>query len=83
MNNLFNTLMGETAIPGGNGQNMNEMMSRLRSDPVSVLRNAGYTVPDNMVNDPKATVMHLIQSGQVNSPMMQKIQPMLNMLGMR
>ena len=77
MNPLFNALSG--------GQPMNEqnMMGMLRQDPVGTLRNAGFNVPDGIGNDPMATVMHLLQSGQISSPMMQRIRPMLNMMGIR
>ena len=86
MNPLFNMLMGQPQmpqVPVNNGQDMNSMMSQLRSDPTGMLRNAGFNVPDGMANDPRATVMHLMQTGQINSPMMQKIRPMLNMMGIR
>jgi len=55
-------------------------MTQLRSNPAQMIRNAGYNVPDDVVNNPQATVMHLLQSGQIRNPMMQRIQPMLNML---
>ena len=77
MNPLFTALMGQH--PNTN-QDMNMMMGQLRSDPAGMLRNAGFNVPEGMANDPRATVMHLMQTGQINSPMMQRIQPMLNSL---
>lgn len=77
MNPLFTALMGQQ--PNTN-QDMNMMMGQLRSDPAGMLRNAGFNVPEGMANDPRATVMHLMQTGQINSPMMQRIQPMLNSL---
>lgn len=84
MNPLFNSLMGgQPQMPVNNGQDMNNMMGQLRADPSSMLRNAGFNVPDGMANDPKATVMHLMQTGQINAPMMQRIRPMLNMMGIR
>ena len=55
-------------------------MQELRAHPAQMLKQAGYNVPDNIANDPQASVMHLIQSGQVSGPMMQRIRPMLNML---
>lgn len=80
MNPLFNALMGGQQQMPQDGQ---QMMGMLRSDPVGTLRNAGFNVPDGIGNDPRATVMHLLQSGQINAPMMQKIRPMLNMMGIR
>lgn len=95
-NPLFNQIMGGTkpnpnpgaesqqAQPGQgtNGQQMSmqDAMSQLRSNPAQIIRQAGFNVPDELANDPRAATMHLIQSGQVRGPMMQRIQPMLNML---
>ena len=59
---------------------MQDAMAQLRSNPAQMVRNAGYNVPDEIAGNPQATVMHLLQSGQVGGPMMQRIQQMLNML---
>ena len=59
---------------------MMDAMQQLRSDPMGMIKKAGYNVPDEIAGNPQATVMHLIQSGQIGGPMMQRIQPMLNML---
>lgn len=55
-------------------------MRQLQENPAQTLRQAGYNVPDEIANNPQAAVMHLLQSGQIGGPLMQKIQPMLNML---
>ena len=60
--------------------NMDDAMRQLQSNPAQMIRQAGYNIPDEIANNPQAAVMHLIQSGQVGGPMMQRIQPMLNML---
>ena len=75
-------IASQTSAMPSNGQQMTMMdaMNKLRSDPVQAIRQAGYNVPDEIANNPQATVMHLIQTGQVSSPMMQRIQPMMNML---
>ena len=63
---------------GYSGGNMNRpAMQRLKADPMGAIRNAGYNVPDELAADPRATVMHLIQTGQVKSPMLQRIMPMI------
>lgn len=59
---------------------MQSMMRQLRENPAQMIKNAGYNVPDELVNNPQAAVMHLIQTGQISSPLMQKIRPMLGML---
>lgn len=66
--------------PQGQQITMQDAIAQLKSDPGGMMRQAGYNVPDEIANNPQAAVMHLIQSGQVKGPMMQRIQPMLNML---
>lgn len=61
----------------------NALMGQLQADPAAALKTAGYNVPDELIGNPQATVMHLIQSGQVSSPLMQRIQPFLNRMGVR
>lgn len=73
-------------LNGGNGQNLNAMpqnqmndpMSMLRSNPGAMIRQAGFQVPDEIVNNPQSVVTYLIQTGQVNNPLLQRIRPMLN-----
>ncbi len=74
--------------PGENAQNANvgqqisfqDAMKQLQANPAQMMKQAGYNVPDNIANNPQASVMHLIQSGQIGGPMMRMIQPMLNKL---
>ena len=98
-NPLFNRFLGggQPQMPvslsgqpesGGTGQNaprmtMEDALSQLRSDPAGMIKQAGFNGPEEYANDPRATVMHLIQSGQVGGPMMRMITPMLNRLGVR
>ena len=60
--------------------NQEEMLRQLRSDPVGMARQKGFNIPDELSNDPKAMVMHLVQSGQISSPMLQRIMPMIRMM---
>ena len=61
--------------------NMNEeRLKQLRSDPVGAARNAGFQIPEELAGDPKAMVMHLINSGQVRGSMLQRIMPFMNMI---
>ena len=62
-----------------NGQQPN--LQQLQQDPIGMARNAGYNIPQNLANDPKAMVQHLIQSGQVSNPMLQRIMPMIQRMG--
>ena len=62
-----------------NGQQMN--MEQLRRDPVGAARQAGYNIPENLAGNPQAMVQHLIQTGQISNPMLQRIMPMMQRLG--
>lgn len=59
---------------------MADAMSQLRADPIGMIRNRGFSIPDELAGNPQAAVMHLIQTGQVGGPLMQRIQPLLNMM---
>ena len=56
-------------------------MQQLQSDPVGMAKRAGFNIPDNIAGNPQAMVQHLIQTGQVSTPMLQKIMPMIQKLG--
>jgi len=58
-----------------------ERLRQLQNDPLGMAKQAGYQIPENLANDPKGMVMHLINSGQVSNPMLQRIMPMMQMLG--
>ena len=60
--------------------NFQDAMHELQQHPAQLMKQAGFNVPDEIANNPQASVMHLIQSGQVGGPMMQRIRPMMNML---
>ena len=80
-NPLYNMLTGGIRPAPMNGApGMDEAISRLRSNPGEAIRNAGYFVPEEIANNPQAAVMHLLQTGQIGGPAMQRIRPMLDML---
>ena len=58
--------------------NVQDALRRLQSNPKEFLQKAGMNVPEEMLNNPQAIVMHLIQTGQVSNPMLQRIMPMIN-----
>lgn len=73
-----------TAAPNAPQMNFQDAMKQLQSNPAQLMKQAGFNVPDEIANNPQASVMHLIQSGQVGGPMMRMVQPMLNrMMGRR
>ena len=58
-------------------------MQDVQSNPVGIGRERGYDIPDSVGSNPQAIAMHLIQTGQVPIPMLQKIRPILQRLGMK
>ena len=61
-----------------NMPNMQEALRRLQSNPQEFFQRAGINVPTEMLNNPQAMVMHLMQTNQVgNNPMMQMIRQMM------
>ena len=63
-------------------QNM-EMLQKLQNNPKEFIQKAGMNIPEEIMNDPKAMVQHLIMTGQVSSPMLQRIMPMIRQMGGR
>ena len=65
----------------GNGQQMT--MQQVQSDPIGAGKQAGYNIPPELAGNPQAMVQHLIQTGQISNPMMQKIMPMMQKFGLK
>ena len=74
------TPTGAQSAPQAPQMSFQDAMHELQTNPAKMIRQAGFNIPDEIANNPQASVMHLIQSGQVGGPMMQRIRPMLNML---
>ena len=60
--------------------NPTQMLQQLRSNPVSVLKQAGYNIPEGM-NNPQQMVNYLLQSGQVPQARYQQAMQMFNRMG--
>lgn len=60
--------------------NMQEMLNKMQSNPQEFYKNAGVNVPPEIVNNPEAVVMHLINTNQVGGPMLQRIMPMIRQM---
>lgn len=56
---------------------------QIQNDPIGAAQRAGYNIPENLRNDPRAMFMHLMQTGQIQNPMMQKLMPMMQRLGLK
>ena len=57
--------------------NMQEALQRIQSNPAEFYKNAGVNVPAEIMNNPQAVVMHLINTNQVGGQMLQRIMPMI------
>jgi len=67
----------------GGQANMQDMLRQLQSDPRGMAQKAGFNIPDNLMGNPQAMVQHLIRSGQVGGPALQRIMPMMQQMGIR
>ena len=59
---------------------MQEQLRQLQSNPQQFIQQAGWNIPQEMMNDPKQMVMHLINSGQVGGPALQRVMPMIRQM---
>ena len=57
--------------------NMQEALNKLQSNPAEFFKQAGVNVPAEIMNNPQAVVMHLINTRQVGGPMLHRIMPMI------
>lgn len=62
MANPFFNALGGAAL---GGMNPAKMLQQLRANPLGMLRQYGFNVPENL-NDPNAIIQHLMNSGQIN-----------------
>lgn len=60
--------------------NVQSALRKLQENPGEFLKRAGVNVPDEIIHDPQAIVMHLIQTGQVSGQMMERVMPMIKQL---
>ena len=60
--------------------NMQNALQALMNNPKEFMQRAGMNVPEEMLNDPQAMVMHLINTNQVGGPMLQRIMPMIQQM---
>lgn len=70
---MNNPLFG--GLHTNNRMNSMAMLSQLKSNPLGVLRQAGFTVPDNLTN-PQQIIQHLMNSGQVSQQQLNNAQMM-------
>ena len=58
-------------------------LQQVQQNPIQMARQAGYQIPENLAGNPQAMVQHLIQTGQVSNPMLQRIMPMMQRMGLK
>ena len=58
-----------------------KQLQELMKDPQGMAQKAGYNIPPEIAADPKAMVQHLIMTGQVSNPMLQRIMPIIQRMG--
>lgn len=70
------------ALGGGTMGNMNpmQMLTQLKANPLGMLRQAGFNVPDNISN-PQAIIQHLMNSGQISQQQLTNAQMMAQNFG--
>ena len=59
---------------------MQEQLRQIQSNPQQFIQQAGWNIPPELMNDPKQMVMHLINSGQVGGPALQRVMPMIRQM---
>ena len=77
MNPIFNALGGMQG-----GMNPMQLLSQLKSNPMALLRQAGFNVPQN-ISDPQAILQHLMNSGQVSQAQLNQAQQMARNFGLK
>lgn len=91
-NPLFKALQGGSGIVNDKQQTGNiqapqmtiqDALREVHEHPADLFQQAGYSVPQECIGNNQATVMHLLRSGQIGSPMMRIIAPLLGRMGIR
>ena len=62
------------------GQDPMQVLQQLKSDPIGMLKQAGYNIPDGM-NNPQQMVNYLLQSRQIPQARYQQAIQMLGRMG--
>jgi len=63
--------------------NQEQQLQQIKANPIEMAKEKGYNIPEDLSGDPKAMVMHLINSGQVGGPLLQKVRQMIGMMGVK
>lgn len=75
-NPLFNALGG-----GSNPiQSLISQINQIRNNPMQFFASKRLNVPENISNDPKAIVQHLLNTGQMTQAQYNKLQSQINQI---
>ena len=66
----------------GGGMNPMQMLAQLKQNPLGMLRQYGFNVPDN-ISDPNAIVQYLMNSGQINQQTYNQARMMAQQMGFK
>lgn len=69
-------------MPMGNGQNPMQMLAQLQSNPLAMLKQAGFNVPTN-INSPQEIIQHLMSSGQISQQQVNDARQMAKNFGIK
>ena len=69
-------------MPFANGQNPMQMLAQLQSNPLGMLKQAGFNVPTN-INSPQEIIQHLMSSGQISQQQVNDARQMAKNFGMK
>ena len=77
-NPIFQALGGAM----GGGSNPMQLLSQLKSNPMKMLRQVGFNVPENITN-PQEIIQHLMNSGQVSQQQLTQAQQAAQNFGIK
>lgn len=60
-----------------------QLLQQLRQNPVNVMKQAGYDIPQELAGNPLGIWNHLVQTGQVQQARAAQIQAMAQRMGRR
>ena len=80
MANLFQQGQQGQPVPQMNPM---QLLQQLRQNPVSVMKNYGYDIPQELAGNPLGIWNHLVSTGQVQQGRAAQIQAMAQRMGRR
>lgn len=66
----------------GNAMNPMQMLTQLKSNPMELMKRAGFNVPSNVTN-PQAIIQHLMNSGQLTQQQLTQAQQAAQSFGIQ